>query len=163
MRDRYQKLLVRVSGVVLRRLQAYVWLLQARIEMRGLGKSEWQSMMSVESAAAVPEPADGELRRFIAQRSGAVDWASSYPFNWSRCLQSSMALRSWLSGSGIETGLQVGARRKDGELQMHAWLTHRGRVINDRRGYVGSYSTLGQGAVEFAGGSSGPSERGGRQ
>lgn len=47
------------------------------------------------------------------------------------CLHQSLALWALLRLYGIESELRFGARKRDGELQAHAWVEHAGAVLND--------------------------------
>jgi hypothetical protein len=48
------------------------------------------------------------------------------------CLQRSLVLWALLRRSGIETDLRIGVGKEGSSIRFHAWLEHRGRVVNDR-------------------------------
>ena len=55
------------------------------------------------------------------------------------CLHRSLALWWLLGREGFRSDLVVGARKDHSELTAHAWVEHRGAVLNDDPGAVSRY------------------------
>jgi hypothetical protein len=75
------------------------------------------------------EQAEAVVRR----TSDFVDRAARHHLYEMTCLRRSLALQWLLSRHGLETRLQFGVRRENGNLQAHAWLEHEGQVIGETR------------------------------
>ena len=108
--------------------RAYWWLLWAR----------WDMLKGQEWLESVPRHSDvGRLTvrkrddERVTRRVRSISLASRYPYRWSWCLQSSLALRAWLARIGVFADLRIGVRKDGGDLQAHAWLEYGGEVLND--------------------------------
>lgn len=55
------------------------------------------------------------------------------------CLHRSLTLWWLLGREGFPSDLVVGARKEQGRLAAHAWVEHRGAVVNDDPEAVGGY------------------------
>lgn len=114
-------------------LMAYWWLLRARLYMRNLNGPDWLA------SRQRPVCADSRARRttrepeWVRQQVRLIGIASRYPFRWSLCLHSSLALQDWLNQGGVYPELRIGVSKMGGKFTAHAWLELDGRVLNDRQ------------------------------
>lgn len=111
---------------------AYWWLVWARWQMLTgqLKGREWLENghkryggMSVQRL----EPDD----KCITRRVRFINLGARYPYRWSRCLQTSLALREWLARKDVRAVLRIGVRKNGQDFQAHAWLEYRGKILND--------------------------------
>jgi hypothetical protein len=109
---------------------AYWWLLKARWRMRRLRGREWLVSRSLPGKKQA-EPDSARSDEWVMRRARLVNIAARHPFVWAMCLQRSLALREWLSHSGVPTTLRIGVRREGQGIQAHAWVEFKGRVLND--------------------------------
>lgn len=130
---------------------AYRWLLWARWQMRSgsLVGREWlegnrrprSGDIPGNIPGKLPVPEDPDYLK-IRRRVRLISLAARYPRRWSWCLQSSLALREWLVGSGVFADLRIGVQKRDGQLLAHAWLEYQGKVLNDNGKVVAGYVAL---------------------
>ena len=85
------------------------------------------SLAALNTEASVDVPLTPELQRDIQQRVKAIAWTGKIHPVRPKCLHRSMVLYHWLTQQGITPQLEIGW----GDLG-HAWITHRGVVLNDR-------------------------------
>jgi len=93
-------------------------------------------------AATMRSPRHGASRaadRVLAM-SRLVDRASRHTVA-NTCLHRSLALWWLLGRRGIESRLQLGARRQDGRFEAHAWVEYAGLIVNDA-GIGPAYASL---------------------
>jgi hypothetical protein len=72
------------------------------------------------------------LAHLVAMAARHTPWSNT-------CLHRSVVLWWVLGREGFPSDLVVGARKDNGELTAHAWVEHRGAVLNDDPGAVGGY------------------------
>ncbi len=84
-----------------------------------------------------PEPADAfaairEARRaqWIVERSTGVGGS---------CLVRSLSLWTLLLRRGLATELRVGVRKRDGQIEGHAWIEYRGLPLNEEEKILQTY------------------------
>jgi hypothetical protein len=58
------------------------------------------------------------------------------------CLHRSLTLWWLLGRRGFASDFVLGARKRDGRLEAHAWVEHQGAAINDDPAVVGEYLVL---------------------
>jgi hypothetical protein len=63
-------------------------------------------------------------------------------FYQASCLAESLLLWGILSGCGIDARLCLGVRTITGPLDAHAWVSYRGRVLNDIQRVQSIYATF---------------------
>lgn len=63
-------------------------------------------------------------------------------FYQASCLVESLLLWGILSGYGIDARLRLGVRTITGPLDAHAWVSYRGRVLNDIQRVQSIYATF---------------------
>ena len=122
---------------------AYRWLIWAKWQMssgRLVGR-EWLDGTRRPRARTLPVVEEADDRR-IRSHAHFVSLAARYPRRWSWCLQSSLALREWLAQGGVFADLRIGVQKYNGQLQAHAWLEYKGKVLNDGAGAVEGYVPL---------------------
>jgi hypothetical protein len=66
------------------------------------------------------------------QAARAVARAAAHAPYRGNCLSQSIALMWLLRRRGLAARLRLGARRREGALEAHAWVEHGGVVLNDR-------------------------------
>jgi hypothetical protein len=71
-----------------------------------------------------------------------VDRAARHHLYGMTCLRRSLALQWLLSRRGLDTRLQFGVRRENGNLQAHAWLEYEGKSIGETRVPEEQYARL---------------------
>ena len=77
----------------------------------------------------------------LARRiSRAVDLAALYSFYRANCLKRSLVLCRQLHKHAIECDLKLGADLADQQFSAHAWVTHRGVILNDSRTVINGFS-----------------------
>ena len=108
---------------------AYWWQLRGWFLLRRLRGPGWLDARQG-SLRQLPHRAD-RPDHWVAERVRFIDIAGRYPFRWSLCLQSSIALHDWLAHGGVYPDLRIGARRDGDRLAGHAWVELGGRVLND--------------------------------
>ena len=111
---------------------AYWWLAWARWQMltgqlKGRQWLENGHMRNCGLSVERPEPDDECIKR----RVRFINLGARYPYRWSRCLQSSLALREWLARKGVRADLRIGVRKNGPDFKAHAWLEFRGKILND--------------------------------
>lgn len=109
-------------------LAAYYWLACARWKMRHLSGPGWLTARQASQRPST-KPINWD---WVAQRVRLVSIAARYPFRWSLCLQSSLALQDWLNQGGVYPDLRIGVNKGGRRFAAHAWLELDGRVLNDR-------------------------------
>lgn len=128
-------------------LSAYRWLLWGRNELHGLRGKGWlvgdKERESAEKARQ-DRPTTDEIREMVK----AIDRAARTPFQWSKCLQKSLALHKWLATKGVLTELHIGVKKDIGGIKAHAWLEYQDEVINDRPDETAKYVPLTRGLRE---------------
>lgn len=60
-----------------------------------------------------------------------VDLAARYQWPAPTCLVKSLAVYALLVRRGLDAGIVIGASKKDGRLDAHAWPEHMGRPLTD--------------------------------
>lgn len=91
--------------------------------------------LSENDVGRVPVPSDEAVEASLRRaRSTArlVRVASIYGFYRASCLQESVALCWLLRCQGLRGELRIGVRKQAGRFEAHAWVEHRGLVLNDR-------------------------------
>src|SRR5262245_51547112 len=76
----------------------------------------------------------------VRELSRIVDRASRHTVA-NTCLHRSLALWWLLGRRSIESDLRLGARRRNGRFEAHAWVEYGGEIVNDDGG-EGDYSEL---------------------
>ena len=136
-------------------LSAYRWLFWARKELRGLRGKGWligeKERQSAEDTWR-SKPTDDEIKDIVK----AIDRAARTPFRWSKCLQSSLALRRWLSTKGVLAELHIGVKKEAQGIAAHAWLEYQNELLNDSVEATASFVALtrgvrGKNLAEFEG------------
>lgn len=87
--------------------------------------------LSVPSAEEKSSEVEASLRR-ARSTARLVRAASMHGFYRASCLQESVALCWLLRRQGIRGDLRIGVRKQAGRFEAHAWVEHRGLVLNDR-------------------------------
>ena len=102
------------------------------------------------------------VHRWMARWSPATDERTGFPrcrvnarlidrvaLGWMKppatCLHRSLALWWLLRFQRIPARIRTGARRKDagaGEWELHAWVEHHGRIINDDPAKIATYRVI---------------------
>jgi hypothetical protein len=123
-------------------LAAYWWLVRARLHMRHLNGPDW--LASRQRPVCARAGARRTIREpdWIRHRVRLIGIASRYPFRWSLCLQSSLALQDWLNQGGVYPDLRIGVRKAGGKFTAHAWLELDGRVLNDRTRVASQFAPI---------------------
>lgn len=113
------------SGVLI----AYWWLMRTRWRIR---RSAIRDLLDTKASSEYNSGLQTDIDQQLIQcRVRVVNFAARRPISWANCLHRSIALRDWLAKDGIFTTLRAAARMSDGKLQAHAWVEHRGEVMND--------------------------------
>lgn len=78
-----------------------------------------------------------------ASRTGnLVQIASRYVPVRGSCLVQSMTVWWLLRRQQIQAELRIGVRKRRGRLEAHAWVEHRGRIVNDHADVAERYAPL---------------------
>jgi hypothetical protein len=86
--------------------------------------------------------ASAHERETIRDAVRALGRARRYGFFRGNCLSQSLALWWRLRRRGIATDLRLGATMAGGVLAAHAWVEHKGRVLNDTQDVSSRYAPL---------------------
>jgi len=126
-------------------------------EVVWIGRAQWQLLRARRSLLVAPR---GRLLKAVsrpgagmpptddgAARAGrvalAVDRAAEYGLFRPTCLVRSIALDRLLEREGIEGAVvRIGARRRGGAAQMHAWIEIGGTVIGERLEHTNTFTPL---------------------
>ena len=85
---------------------------------------------------------DAPAAEFAREAARAVERASRLGFSAGNCLSQSIALSWLLRRHGVDAQLRLGTRTREGRFEAHAWVTHAGRVLNDRSDVETRYAPL---------------------
>jgi len=85
-----------------------------------------------------PEDAWGAIRRLRRW----VDIAARYHLYPMTCLRRSLVLQRLLGQQGIAADLQIGVRKKEENLDAHAWLEYHGQPIGESEYITGYFAPL---------------------
>jgi hypothetical protein len=114
-------------------LQALLLLPFTALALRWLGFKRWQSVLA--RLAPLPEmPDEDRAESLVRQARGAARmvraaaWHGPYPAG---CLPQSLTLWWLLRRQGIASDLRIGVRKEAGRLEAHAWVEHRGLVLEE--------------------------------
>ena len=126
-----------------RRLLVYAWLLLLLVDLalRMLPFRKvhaWIESSRPKNKVALP----GQAESAIHHTSDFLDRAARHHLYPMTCLRRSLALQWLLSRQGLDTVLQFGVRREQGNLQAHAWLEYQGQVIGETIVPVEQYNRL---------------------
>jgi hypothetical protein len=126
-----------------RLLFVQVWLLLLAVDL-ALRVAPFRKVRRwIESSGPKKKTAKEEQTEAVVRRTGDfVDRAARHHLYEMTCLRRSLALQWLLSRRGLETRLQFGVRRENGNLQAHAWLEHEGQVIGEIRVPEEQYARL---------------------
>lgn len=94
-------------------------------------------------SAGVPNDTAPAPDAGAARDARAVSMAARYGVFRPLCLTRSMALQSMLKRRGLDAAVRVGARRKDGRLEAHAWVELDGNILGDTPEHVAGFAPLG--------------------
>ncbi len=111
---------------------AYWWLAWARWQMitGQLKGRDWLENGHRRNGGMSAQRRDPE-DECITRRVRFINLGARYPYCWSRCLQTSLALREWLARTGVRAELKIGVRKNGQDFQAHAWLEYLGEILND--------------------------------
>lgn len=128
-------------------VQAFVLLPLTFCGVYALGISRWQLVLMklarVRSASVRYRGLDSKASTEVMPRAEArsieraraiariVHIAAHHGVYRANCLQQTLVLWSLLRRDGIESEIRFGARKKDGQLQAHAWVEYLGVVLNE--------------------------------
>jgi hypothetical protein len=105
-------------------------LLTTRIGLRLLGLRRWKELLvrlAPRKARAAAAPAIETARRMTA-----IQEAVSRHLPWqASCLEKSLVLWWQLGRCGIATEMRIGARKRSGRFEAHAWVELGNVVLND--------------------------------
>ncbi|NIM71258.1 MAG: lasso peptide biosynthesis B2 protein [Xanthomonadales bacterium] len=99
-------------------------------------------LQALAGSRAAPAPADGEVLATARALAAAVNAAARRGPYRANCLRRSLVLEWWLQRRGIDCRLRIGVDTADGGLAAHAWVEHRGVVLNDRPEVAEHYAVL---------------------
>ncbi len=114
-------------------LQAAVFMPLTSLGLRFLGFRRWKEWVEKWSPPGNPPRfRSGEAGQEIAQRRiRAVRSAELHGLGTPNCLERSLALWWLLRRDGIDAELHIGAAKRDGRFEAHAWVEWDGQVLND--------------------------------
>ena len=81
--------------------------------------------------------------RAAREAARAVARAARHAPYRGNCLSQSIALTWLLRRRGVAADLRFGARRREGQLEAHAWVEHDGVVLNDTPDVARRFSPFG--------------------
>ena len=87
---------------------------------------------------ASPMPAPTEIRRVVRMVNAA---ANRGPVK-ANCLPRSLTIWWLLRRQGLDCELRLGVKPRDAAIQAHAWVEHRGEVLNDDPGIAARFSAF---------------------
>jgi Transglutaminase-like superfamily len=95
---------------------------------------------------AIAQPADppggDDDERVIAAAQRALRWAEYAVPGRLTCLQRTVALHRLLTRQAVATRPQIGVRKQGDDLEAHAWLEYRGRIVNSSVAHCRQYQAL---------------------
>jgi hypothetical protein len=94
---------------------------------------------SPDHGAGFPEPSDDDQVTAAARLIKLAGEQTPVP---NTCLHRSLAAWCLLGRRGFECRLRFGVRKDDGQLHAHAWVEHRGTVLNDDPTVAQAYMPL---------------------
>jgi hypothetical protein len=107
------------------------------LAFRGLGFGRWQATLQrwsprppAGSEGGTAASANGEARAY--RTAWLVDVAARFAGGRDRCLAQSLILWWLLRFRGLTSELHIGVRKHRDQLQAHAWVEFRDRVLTDR-------------------------------
>ncbi len=141
-----------------RRVRALIRLARLPVgEVAWIGRAQWHLLWARHSLAVVPRgqllepvtrsdagsaPTDDATARATCVAL-AVDRAAEHGLFRPTCLVRSIALDRLLAREGIQGAVvRIGARRRGGAAQMHAWIEVGGTVIGERREHTNTFTPL---------------------
>lgn len=122
-------------------LLAESWVLFAWLDLsiRFRGYERWRHWLDPAPRPTQPPLADHDIDHLIrlSERIARHHWA---PMN---CLRRSLVQQRLLASRGVDATLHIGVRAAaDKSVEAHAWLSHRGRILNDTPENVAAYQVL---------------------
>ncbi|MFV0276388.1 MAG: lasso peptide biosynthesis B2 protein [Parahaliea sp.] len=122
--------------------EAWLTLLWVDLVISLLPYSRWRGWL-VQPLAPVDVPAAADDNALdlegIARLCAAAARHHLRPMN---CLRRTLALRRMLRRRRLDAQVHIGVRRKAAVLEAHAWLSWRGRVLNDSADVEQRYAEL---------------------
>ncbi len=85
---------------------------------------------------------NGGTREWVRRRAYLVSVAARFGPYRATCLRRSLFLWWLTRRRGLDSKLQIGVRREQGELTAHAWSELDGEVLNDRAEIVERYAVF---------------------
>ena len=110
--------------------QALVLLPATAVALRLVGFRRWQAALARLAPAVPTDPRGNGLER-AHQIARMVAAGGHHGPRRSSCLEESLVLWWLLRRQGFSPGLCVGARKRDGRFEAHAWVELAGAVLND--------------------------------
>jgi hypothetical protein len=111
---------------------ALVWLPVVTLGLRALGFGRLRAGLArlapLPAGSLVPLP-DADTRAVAVARS--ISRAARYGVVHGSCLAQSLAVWWLLRRCGLEAEVCIGVRRSTDTVEAHAWVEHRGIVLND--------------------------------
>jgi len=104
----------------------------ARLQVLGAGTLTGSRLRSRGRRIGLSPQTTARLVRIVAEHG---------PFR-AKCLEQSLVLRWLLLRQGIDARLLFGARKKDDEMQAHAWVEVNGLALNEDNGVYRDFSPL---------------------
>ncbi|HTC63023.1 MAG TPA: lasso peptide biosynthesis B2 protein [Candidatus Saccharimonadales bacterium] len=103
------------------------------IGLRLFGFRRWKELIEKFSLPTAPlQSMSADSQRETALRSvRALRSAELHGLSSPNCLERSITLWWILRRDGVESELRIGARKKDGRFEAHAWIELGGQVLND--------------------------------
>jgi hypothetical protein len=102
----------------------------------------------------MPRPGDGDIAR-ARRMQRLVEIAAHHGVTSGSCLSRSLTLLALLERAGIEGELRIGVSSPAREFAAHAWVEHRGVVLNDGDDVDRRYTPIGAMPARDAGAAAG--------
>jgi hypothetical protein len=114
-------------------LGAAVALVATWVGLRVVGFRRWRSLLGLFESERVRRVRTADAVVLGAARAIArfEDAAARHLFLRTNCLERSLVLCWLLERRGIGARLRIGARKRDGRFEAHAWVEVDGAVLND--------------------------------
>ncbi len=123
-----------VERALLRR--AWFRLLAAGLALRFLPLPKVQALLGAGSRRPLTTPVP------TSRIAGLVAAAARNHLLTLHCLPRALVLQSLLGDQGIQADLRIGVRRREKEMEAHAWVEQDGRVVGDSPELVRRYLPL---------------------
>lgn len=127
--------------------RAAAWLVAVRLGLRAIGYQRLAALL----ARGLPSPSSAPDAGRAAQLASLLDIAARNALPPATCLPRALVLRRLLEREGLPAALRIGAaRRPDGTLLAHAWVTCDGTVVGDAADIAERFAELVPGPAHLA-------------